>query len=328
MTEGIANDLRDVVKALSRYVETGFVVQRTEYGFESTLIGKPESSRVKPLEKLRSCNAKFVGVDCSTRTLKRANNWAVYLLRVAYAIVEKREVDWGYTEKIRALIGTAYTRHRTLRNLRFKIESETALNLTEKLSSGDYILLDGASYFGEKTGFHVSLYEGCRRKGINLLAISKQSPTLHDANGRDFQATVQLIASYPIWVYHPVVKANLKKHLYGDVSIIKLCEGCARTFRCDVMAYVTDHEIAEILSPLTSISEDPRCLGYPIPLWLAHEFSGTSDSKLLYHYEQVESLLKEAGFYDRLRREELACSFADELHGVRYPFEREWIGYI
>jgi hypothetical protein len=94
------------------------------------------------------------------------------------------------------------------------------------------------------------------------------------------------------------------------------------------MEYLTNREATEVISPLTAVSEDPRCLGYPVPLWLAHEFSATSDSKLLYYYEQVESLLREAGLYDRLSREELACSFADELHGVRYPFKREMIEYV
>jgi DNA polymerase/3'-5' exonuclease PolX len=74
MTEGIANDLRDFVEALSTYLETGSVIQHTEYKFKSMLIGKPESPRVKPLEKLHSCSAKSVVVDWSTRTLKRAND--------------------------------------------------------------------------------------------------------------------------------------------------------------------------------------------------------------------------------------------------------------
>jgi hypothetical protein len=29
---------------------------------------------------------------------------------------------------------------------------------------------------------------------------------------------------------------------------------------------------------------------------------------------------------ETLRREEFSCSFADELHGVRYPFKREMVG--
>jgi hypothetical protein len=328
MVEDIINGLSEVVKTLARYVEDGFTIQRLEQKREPIVLSKPDASKFKPLKKLHGYDVKFVAVDCSTRTLKRANNWGVYLLRVAYAMVENRKVNWDFREKVRALVGSSYTRYRALRDLRFEVESEIALNLIEKLDSGDHILLDGASYFGEKTGFHVSLYEECRKKSINLLAFSKQSPTLHDECGRDFQAAAQLIALHPIWVYHPVAKANLRKHLYGDISIVKLCKESPRMFRCDIMEYLTNREATEVISPLTAVSEDPRCLGYPVPLWLAHEFSATSDSKLLYYYEQVESLLREAGLYDRLSREELACSFADELHGVRYPFKREMIEYV
>lgn len=44
------------------------------------------------MEKVSSFCGVFVAVDCSTRTLKRANNWGVYLMRAAYAFVKEREV--------------------------------------------------------------------------------------------------------------------------------------------------------------------------------------------------------------------------------------------
>jgi len=92
------------------------------------------------------------------------------------------------------------------------------------------------------------------------------------------------------------------------------------------MEYLTARKAEEILSPLTSISEDPRCLGYPVSLWLAHDFSAPSDAKLFHYCEQVERALFDAGLLDVLQREELSCSFADELHGIRYAFQREWWG--
>ncbi|MDI6904091.1 MAG: DNA double-strand break repair nuclease NurA [Candidatus Bathyarchaeia archaeon] len=328
MAEGIINDLSEVVKTLARYVENGFTIQSLEQKRESLVLSKPDASKFTPLKRLDSYSEKLVAVDCSTRTLKRAHNWGIFMLRTAHALVENREVDWGYKEKLTVLIGPSYVRCNTLRNLRLEVESEAALDLSERLDSNDYILLDGASYFGEKKGFQVSLYEKCKKKDVYLLAFSKQSPTLHDEYGRDFQAAVQLIAPRSLWVYHPVRKANLNEHLYGDISIVKLCEESPRVFRCDIMKYLTDRKIAKMLSPLTAVSKDPRCLGYPVPLWLAHEFSTTSDSKLLYYHELVEASLKEAGIYDKLSREELACNFADELHSIRYPFEREVIEYV
>ncbi|MCW4008452.1 MAG: hypothetical protein NWF09_07200 [Candidatus Bathyarchaeota archaeon] len=90
------------------------------------------------------------------------------------------------------------------------------------------------------------------------------------------------------------------------------------------MDYLIQNDICELLSPLTVISNDPRCLGYPISLYLAHEFSTPSDSMLLFYHEQIEGKLKDAGLLEILRSEELSCSFADKIHGIKYAFEWEW----
>jgi hypothetical protein len=149
-------------------------------------------------------------------------------------------------------------------------------------------------------------------------------PPSNDEKGRDFLATTYNMAPYGIWVYHPVRKADKDKSLYGDITVVKQCGGSNHVFRCDVMEYLTNQGINEILSPLTYISEDPRCMGYPVALLLAHEFSAPSDSILLFHYDRIEETLNSAGLLEDLHREELSCSFADQLHGVRRAFEWEW----
>ena len=60
-------------------------------------------------------------------------------------------------------------------------------------------------------------------------------------------------------------------------------------------------------------------------LWLAHDFSSVSEAKLLQYHVQVEEELASVGLLDVLRQEELACNFADELHGAKYAFNLEWI---
>jgi hypothetical protein len=193
------------------------------------------------------------------------------------------------------------------------------------LGEGDFILLDGASFFGGKRGFHTSLYQEALRKKVNLLAISKQSPMLCDDKGRDFIAAASVLVPYSLWVYHPVKEANRDEHLYGDVSLVKLCKDSSHVFRCDIMDPLISREVSEFLSPLTTLSEDPRCLGYPITLWLAHDFSGASNSKLLYYYDLIEKTLGPDGLLETLRIEEQSCSFADELHGIRRPYEGKYI---
>jgi hypothetical protein len=255
-------------------------------------------------------------------------------MRVSCAAVRGRAVDWDYSERVCTVVGDARARKSFLQDVRIELESQMALKvLKEALSKsyyvpGDvrsmYLLLDGGGYFGGERKFRVSLYEYCEKNGLNLLAISKNSPSLHDDKGRDLVATTYMMAPYDIWVYYPVRKADKDRSLYGDIAIVKLCAGSPNVFRCDIMDYLTNQDINALLSPLTSVSEDPRCIGYPISLYLAHDFSGPSDSMLLHYHDQIEETLKNAGLLDTLRREERCCSFADEIHGVKHAFEWEW----
>jgi len=335
MSERIWEDLAEMKKKLSFYVDKGRVTGYMEVKEEPVVAVKPDVSKIRPLKKVSSYGGQFLAVDCSTRTLKRANNWGIYLMRTAYTSVEGRNVNWGYMERMCTVVGDAYTRSNYLTDFRIELESQMALSLLRSEGTvyyedprSNYLLLDGGGYFGGERKFRVSLYDECKKGGISLLAMSKNSPLLHDEKGRDFIATTSILSPYGMWVYHPIREADKDQSLYGDISIVKLCEESQRIFRCDIMDYLTDREIGELLSPLTSVSEDPRCIGYPIALWLAHEFSAPSEPQLLYYHDQVEETLAKAGLLDVLRREALSASFADELHGVRYPFEWERIEHV
>ncbi|MGD9130853.1 MAG: DNA double-strand break repair nuclease NurA [Candidatus Bathyarchaeota archaeon] len=328
----IQDDLVELKTKLKAYVDSGRQIGFRDVKRQPLIVTKPDKTKIKPLKKIKRCSSRFLAVDCSTRILKRAHNWGIYLLRVAYATVENRKVNWGYDESIVCAVGDRRYRSNFLIDRRLQLESEMAFKLLHEepirsepdgetlrgLGEGDYVLLDGASFFGGKRGFHTSLYEEALRKKVNLLAVSKQSPMLCDEKGRDFMASTSMLAFYPRWVYHPVKEANMEKHLYGDVSLVKLCEDSQHVFRCDIMDPLAT-DVPNFLSPLTSLSEDPRCLGYPVTLWLAHEFSGASNSKILQYYDLVETALSDDGTLETLRREELSCSFADKLHGITNP---------
>lgn len=334
MSKSIAADFMEMKKKLELYVEKGRVASEIEVREEPIISAKPDASLIRPLKKVNTFSGCFVAVDCSTRTLKRANNWGIYLMRAAYATVKERVVDWGYREKICTVVGDARTRSNFLTDVRIELESQMALDLLEGEASflyyehsdprSNYLLLDGGGYFGGERKFRVSLYEKCEKEEVNLLAISKNSPSLHDEKGRDLIATTSMLSPYAAWVYHPVREADKDRSLYGDISIVKLCAESPRVFRCDIMEYLTRREITEVIAPLTVVAEDPRSLGYPIPLLLAHEFSMPSDAMLMSYHDQVENALAEVGILERLRKEEFTCRFSDELHGIRHAFEWEW----
>ena len=334
MQPSIQFDFSEMEHKLKCYVDKGRMALGNPVKEEPLIAVKPDASLVKPLKKITTYIDSFIAVDCSTRTLKRANNWGVYLMRASCASVRERAVDWSYLERICTVVGDSHVRRNYLQDFRTELESQLALRmLNEALSKsyhvhGDvrsmYLLLDGGGYFGGERKFRVSLYEECEKNGVRLLAISKNSPSMHDEKGRDLMAaTTYITASYPLWAYYPVRKADKDRSLYADIAIVKLCADSPYVFRCDIMDYLTEQDIGELLSPLTSVSEDPRCVGYPISLYLAHEFSGASNSMLLSYLDQVENKLKETGLLETLRREERSCSFSDQIHGARHAFERE-----
>lgn len=334
MNQKVEVDLADMEKRLKCYVDKGRLAGSAEVRKEPIISVRPDASLIKPLKKVTTYNGSFIAVDCSTRTLKRANNWGVYLMRASCATVRNRQVDWSYSERLCTVVGDAHVRRSFLQDFRIELESQVALSVLNKVVSdsyhvhGDvrsmYLLLDGGGYFGGERKFRVSLYDECEKRGINLLAISKNSPSLHDEKGRDLVATTYMLSPHDVWVYYPVRKADKDRSLYGDIAIVKLCADSSHVFRCDVMDYLTQRDIIELLSPLTAVSEDPRCLGYPISLYLAHDFSGPSDSMLLSYHDRIEEKLRDAGLLDVLRREEGSCCFADEIHGVKHAFEWEW----
>lgn len=328
------NDLAEMEKKLKQYTQNGISFDSSGLLGEHIISITPDASQIKPLRRTDSFCGTFVAVDCSTRTLKRVNNWGIYLMRTAHVFVKEREVEWNYEERLFTAVGDTKTRSNSLKDYRMELESELALKLLKSENvdcdnsenATNYLLLDGGGYFGGRRKFRLSLYNKCEEMGIVLSALSKNSPLLHDEKGRDLIASASVLSPYDLWTYHPVRVADRGRSLFGDICLVKLCDASPRVFRCDIMEYLKGQKVSEILSPLTAVANDARCLGYPVPVYLAHEFSGPSDTALLHYYDTIEDRLKEVGLSKILHLEEQSCSFADELHGVQYAFRREVIG--
>src|SRR4030065_2634232 len=189
MNPNVELDFSEMEKKLKCYVDKGRVAGATEAREEPITNVKPDASLLKPLQRKTTFSGGFMAVDCSTRTLKRANNWGIYLMRPSYATVRRRVVTWGFKERICTVVGDARTRSNFLTDVRIVFESQMALEL---LCNGglesyyeyadprsNYLLLDGGGYFGGERKSRVSLYDQCEKLGLNLLAICKNSPSLH-----------------------------------------------------------------------------------------------------------------------------------------------------
>jgi len=129
MNDKIKEDLVQMEKKLTEYINRGRVVGFHEVREEPVMAVKPDKAKIKVLAKMKNYEGNFLAVDCSTRTLKRANNWGVYLMRVAHASVKGKEVDWGYEERMYTVVGDSYTRRGLLQDTRVELESHMALDV-------------------------------------------------------------------------------------------------------------------------------------------------------------------------------------------------------
>jgi hypothetical protein len=124
-----------------------------------------------------------------------------------------------------------------------------------------------------------------------------------------------------VWLYHPYAKANIVEHLYCDISFVKLNALAPIAFRCDIIEYLNDTDLVELISPLTALSQDARCFGYPVCLYLAHHFTKTASPKLTYYREILERELRKE-HPDALRKlltEEMLANFRSQvLYGAKH----------
>jgi len=153
LENGVSADLGEMTNKLQLYLDKGRVASASEAREEPLTRIRPDSSMIKPLSKMKESNGNFLAVDCATRTLKRANNWGIYLMRAAYAAIKGRDVNWNYLERLCTTVGDAYTRSNVLTDVRIELESQMALELLTKendlfyyegtVPRSNYLLLDG-----------------------------------------------------------------------------------------------------------------------------------------------------------------------------------------
>ncbi|MEA2089567.1 MAG: hypothetical protein U9O89_02250, partial [Thermoproteota archaeon] len=75
MDDKIMDDLTGIARKLGEYVENGWAWRSSKLGRTPLVTVNPDASKMKLLRKIDNCTAQFLAVDCSTRTVRRANNW-------------------------------------------------------------------------------------------------------------------------------------------------------------------------------------------------------------------------------------------------------------
>lgn len=97
MLSGVSLDFSEMEQKLKHYVDHCRVTVGSQVKEEPLISVKPDLSLVRPLDRVTTYMGSFIAVDCSTRTIKRANNWGVYLMRV-HVLPLKNERSIGVTK--------------------------------------------------------------------------------------------------------------------------------------------------------------------------------------------------------------------------------------
>jgi hypothetical protein len=330
-------DLNICIEELRQYKEEGVQPQQSSSQEESCILREVSSESFYNIEPSEP-DAKFLSVDASSYPLMRSNNWRMGVSRCAYVIVEKSNGHWSATgegceDHFFVTIAPTHQRPFKIWSKLREYESKIASEQIDRLDAGDFCLMDGAAFFGGAREYSFSLYDACRNRDVKLLMIPKNSPSLHDAQGRDLLTAIGLSASElqragglgGCWIYHPIWEAKRMKDLYGDISCVKLSPTSSRVFRCDVIDYLVHKgdrgRMIAAISELASLSRDARCDGYPAPLFLAHQQTSIPEAKLMEYLEQVRLRLDEEGLLSFLEREAENSNFRKQLLGLKHDYQ-------
>ena len=330
-------DLKNCIEELRKYKEEGCQPQFPSSQEESCILREVSTDSFYTVEP-READGKFLSVDASSYPLMRSNNWRMGVSRCAYVVVERSNGHWSATKEgcedhLFATIAPMQQRPFKIWSKLREYESKVASEQIDKLDAGDFCLMDGAAFFGGARKYSFSLYEACRSREVKLLMIPKNSPSLHDGNGRDLLTAIGISADElqeagrlgRCWVYHPIWEAKRMKDLYGDISCVKLSPTSSRVFRCDVIDYLVHKgdrgRMIDALSELAALSRDARCDGYPAPLFLAHQQTGIPEAKLMEYLEQVRIRLDEEDLLCFLEREAETSNFRKQLLGLKHDYE-------
>lgn len=331
--ELIEEDIRACGEELRRYVDEGIPIAERE---EPTpiYIAPIEPAKFKPLRKLLF-EGRFLSVDCSSKPLLTGINYQVRAVRISYVLIEKTRGRYeitseGHRDGIKVALGPPRKRGNYFTNIYRELESEIAVSTHRNLEAGDFCLMDGVALFGGERRFSEKLHEESKNSDVNLLMFAKISRVLRDPMGRDFLTQAVLTArglGHRTWVYYPYRKANKHEHLYGDISCVKLSPDSPLAFRCDIADFVADDasRVVDSLSKLMSVTQDPRCIGYPSPPFLAHQAAQIPKTALADYHDQTLHKLEEMGVRSQIELEHALASFRREhLLGLRHDYDSTW----
>ncbi len=176
-------------------------------------------------------------------------------------------------------------------DVRREMELQLINSMTDKLSNGDIIVLDGSlrTQTERETEILEVVEKKCIEKDILLTALSKTS---------GFYTNIGSTFNYYLsqhegkWYYYPSIKSD--EHNV-EFYFVKLHPKSDYVFTFELSKVFTNIDISKVLGVISLNSRDPVFLGYPYGLIVCDKFARVSNQEKEYYYNKLLLLAKKQG---------------------------------
>ena len=132
----VKRDFFDLERKLKTYVNNGRIAGTIETQDEPPVNTKANVTLIKPLKK-QATSLEVSWLLTARQGRLSGQTTGEYTSCILHAIVEGRNVNWGYGERICTAVGNAHVHRSYLQDFRIEMESQTALTLL----SGEALLI-------------------------------------------------------------------------------------------------------------------------------------------------------------------------------------------
>ncbi len=205
-------------------------------------------------------------------------------------IITKPDREKIFSEAFQKLTGQLPSEtpelEKILDRLRFYSEWKLADQLLDRLSAGDFLLIDGSlqATLALPDSFLQRMTEKAVEKKITLVGVSKSTTLYWGDKSPLIPAVVKKAQSlgidYPWFCKIGDLRSELQKsHWFGTVYIARFKSAADFAFRVDIN-HLEQSSSGQVFGVLRYLSSDPLFLGYPYPLAATHQLARITHTEI------------------------------------------------
>jgi len=268
---------------------------------------------------IKKHNKNILSVDASLKTLFDCGTFQVALAKISCSIWRGKSRVFDMEPILR--VKMVRSKLEAMEFL-FNVEIETVTKISNKLSKGDYCILDRAlmAVPAYKESTRKVLDELCEKlswRSIRLVGISKSSQ-LELNTGESLLGHLLHKSRYTLndcsWYYYPIFRKRQYPRWYlGVITIVKFSGDSDHVFRVDINKRdITELEVIDEILGEIAYLQDPAIPGYPYPPRSSHEEAKIGKQELAYIRLLFLEKLEEEGLKERFIANLKSTSFREE----------------